>query len=169
MGVSYRAYVIVGVPLVVSDFVEVRDVKKVLCDHPEADAPGTRFCPSCGCSTKKRVLMMKREFPRPEVASMTPFDEMNVEQGEPTGWAQATMRERHCVGSLRTFSLSDIEDETPQMVLGKQVVRFGEAGSTSYEAVALEQVSQATREVQEVLSQVGIAASPVMYCLLRCS
>lgn len=84
MGIDYRAECFLGVPINVTDFIDVREIERVYCPHPEGD--GAKFCPTCGVKAADRKRTEKREFPKTAVKDIEPFSTECDEDGNEEGW-----------------------------------------------------------------------------------
>lgn len=74
MSVSYSAKMAVGVIVDPEEFFwDKQEVTEVLCAHPEAEAKGVKFCPSCGLAKKDRVKVTVKRVLKPQFMGMKDF------------------------------------------------------------------------------------------------
>lgn len=167
MGVDYKAKTIVAVRITATDFVERREVLHVRCAHPEADAPGVKFCPMCGIHTSKRTSKHLREFPLPAVAHLDlfaqdgPVPEGGFDEGFFEDWLrQSSDYDR--IGPFNVIDLNDRESLTHAWVLGFEFLSSGSSyGSTSYRSVPAHTMEDTIAQVRDGVAALGIKDRPV--------
>lgn len=172
---DYRMTCVVAVRIKPEDFVEIRQVDRVMCAHSDSlfSDPKVRFCPMCGIGRDQRIGKAPEEHPKAAFVGMKPFVELYAESHEVGNfkwWLRESLGVRgSAIGGLKLFNLNpEMESWEYDFALGDELCTLRGDGYVSSMTLSPEDIARTIDTVRTSVAALGLQPSVAVHFVMTC-